>query len=222
MVRFDEKHINPFIKKKVELYLRYLNNIFLNQKGTEEELKSLFNEINKKHPSIKFDQNHSKAEIEFLDVLVPKDKKQRLKTIPFKKKTDRQSDHQRHTQKVFRTAKYCLSKRFVRQTANSSAIVKNCKSNLQKDVMTHLLHTIENDKNIKKSNSNYERKCTPCKSRIRLLCCLQVKNHIFISQARKWTDIYNFQPRQPQKRFCYQSLRMHIKLMIFQLHDILV
>ena len=29
MVRFDEKHINPFIKKKVELYLRYLNNIFL-------------------------------------------------------------------------------------------------------------------------------------------------------------------------------------------------
>ena len=29
MVRFDEKPINPFIKKKVELYLRYLNNIFL-------------------------------------------------------------------------------------------------------------------------------------------------------------------------------------------------
>ena len=97
MVRFDEKHINPFIKKKVELYLRYLNNIFLIQKGTEEELKSLFNEINKKHPSIKFDQNHSKAEIELLNVLVHKGKKQRLKTIPFKKKTDRQSDHQRHT-----------------------------------------------------------------------------------------------------------------------------
>ena len=44
--------------------------------------------INKKHPSIKFDQKHSKSEIEFLDALVYKDEQQRLQTIQFNKKTD--------------------------------------------------------------------------------------------------------------------------------------
>ena len=37
-----------------------------------------------------------KAEIEFLDISVCKDEQKRLQTIPLKKKTDKQSDHQRH------------------------------------------------------------------------------------------------------------------------------
>ena len=49
MARFEQKHIYPFIKGKVDLYLRYSDDIFI-WKGTEEELKNLFNEINKKHP----------------------------------------------------------------------------------------------------------------------------------------------------------------------------
>ena len=70
---------------KVDLYLRYIDDIFPIWKGTEEELKKLFNEIAKKHPSIKFDQKYSKSEIEFLDVLVYKDKKrdQNRQTILF-------------------------------------------------------------------------------------------------------------------------------------------
>ena len=70
---------------KVDLYLRYIDDIFPIWKGTEEELKKLFNEIAKKHPSIKFDQKYSKSEIEFLDVLVYKDEKreQNRQTILF-------------------------------------------------------------------------------------------------------------------------------------------
>ena len=43
-----------------------------------------------------------------------------------------------HSKKVYRPVKYCESKESVEQAANSSAIVKYCMSNLQKEVMTHL------------------------------------------------------------------------------------
>ena len=70
MARFEQKHIYPFVKGKVDLYLRYIDDIFFIWKGTEEELNNFFNEINKKHPSIKFDQKCSRSKKEFLDVLV--------------------------------------------------------------------------------------------------------------------------------------------------------
>ena len=81
MARFEQKYIHPFIKGKVDLYLRYIDDIFFIWKGTEEELKNFFNEINKKHPSIKFDQKYSKLKIEFLDVLVYKEEQQRLQKL---------------------------------------------------------------------------------------------------------------------------------------------
>ena len=80
MARFEQKHIYPFIKGKVDLCLRYIDDIFFIWKGAQEELKNFFNKINKKHPSIKFDQKYSKSKIEFLDVLVYKDEQQRLQT----------------------------------------------------------------------------------------------------------------------------------------------
>ena len=52
MARFKQKHIYPFIKGKVDLYLRCIDDTFFIGKGTEEELKNFFNEIIKKHPSI--------------------------------------------------------------------------------------------------------------------------------------------------------------------------
>ena len=67
-----------FIKGKVELYLRYINDIFFIQKDTEKGLKNVINEINKKQPSIRFDQKYSEPEIKFLGVLVYKDEQQRL------------------------------------------------------------------------------------------------------------------------------------------------
>ena len=49
-------------------------------------MKNLCNRINKKHPSINFDQKYLNSKIEFLDVLVDKDEQQRLQTTLFKKK----------------------------------------------------------------------------------------------------------------------------------------
>ena len=54
-------------------------------------LKFFFDEINKKHHSIKFVKKYSKSEIVFLDVLIRKDEQQSLETTIFKKKIDRQS-----------------------------------------------------------------------------------------------------------------------------------
>ena len=76
MVRFARKHIYPFINDKVDLYLRYIDDIFFIWKDTQEKLKNFFNEINKKNPSIKF----AKSKIESLNVLVYKDEQQRLQT----------------------------------------------------------------------------------------------------------------------------------------------
>ena len=56
MARFEEKHIYQHIKGKVDLYLRYIDDILFICKGTEEELKNFFNEVYKKHSSIEFDQ----------------------------------------------------------------------------------------------------------------------------------------------------------------------
>ena len=97
-------------------------------KERKKELKNFFNEINKKHPSIKFDQKYSKLKIEFLDVLVHKDEQQRLEKTLFKKKADKQfylyeKTDQRHSQKVFCTVKYHVFKAFLQQTASSRATV---------------------------------------------------------------------------------------------------
>ena len=91
MDRFEQKHIYPYIKNKGNLYLEYIDDIFFICKGTEVDLRNLFNEINKKHPSIRLDQKYSKSEIEFLNVLFYKNEQQRQQTTPFKKKADRQS-----------------------------------------------------------------------------------------------------------------------------------
>ena len=61
MKRFEQKNIYSFTKDKVDLYLRYIDDIFFIWKRMAEELKDFFNELNKKHPSIKFDQKYSKS-----------------------------------------------------------------------------------------------------------------------------------------------------------------
>ena len=72
----------------------------------EEELKNAFDGINKKHPSIKFDQKRSKSKIKFVHVFVHKDEQQRLQTTLSKKKTDIQtylhakSDHPASLKKI--------------------------------------------------------------------------------------------------------------------------
>ena len=62
--------IYPKIKHKSQLYLRYIDDIFLLWTATEVELKVFIEEINKVHPQIKFDINYSYKQINFLDTTV--------------------------------------------------------------------------------------------------------------------------------------------------------
>ena len=89
------------MNNKVELYLRYADDVFFIWKGTEEKLKQFFNEISKKHTLIKLDKKYSKLEIQFLDILVYKDEQQKLKTL-FKEEADlhAKSDHPSSLKKV--------------------------------------------------------------------------------------------------------------------------
>ena len=50
--------------------------------GTEEELLSFFEDINRQHKSIKFDYNYSKSEISFLDTVVFKNTLNTRNSIP--------------------------------------------------------------------------------------------------------------------------------------------
>ena len=91
MARFEEKHIYPLTKDRVERYLRYTDDIFFIWKEMEKEMETFFNKINKKHSSIKFNPKYSMSDFEFIDVLVYKDEKRRLQTTLYKEKKNRQS-----------------------------------------------------------------------------------------------------------------------------------
>ena len=69
MARFEEKHIYPLTKDRVERYLRYTDDIFFIWKEMEKEMETFFNKINKKHSSIKFNPKYSMSDFEFIDVL---------------------------------------------------------------------------------------------------------------------------------------------------------
>ena len=91
MGKFEELHIYPKILSKTLLYLRYIDDLFFIWKGTEEELKRFFQEINQVHRTIKFDYTYSNKEINFLDLIIYKNRKGKLQTKVYTKPTDRQS-----------------------------------------------------------------------------------------------------------------------------------
>ena len=91
MGKFEETHIYPRIQDKTRIFLRYIDDLFFIWKGTEHELKEFLKEINKVHPTIKFDYSYSKTEINFLDLTIYKDISGKLATKIFTKPTDRQA-----------------------------------------------------------------------------------------------------------------------------------
>ena len=79
------------IKNKSSSYLRSIDDIFIVQTKSENELKFFINEINKKNDSKKFYFKFSKKKIEFFDTLVYEDHNNRLQTTHYRKLTDRQN-----------------------------------------------------------------------------------------------------------------------------------
>ena len=96
MHEFEKMFIYPKTKHKSQLYLRYIDDIFLLWTGTETELKAFLEELNKVHPQIKFDTNYSYTQIIFLDTTVTI-KNDSLITSIYTKPTDR---HHIRTSKI--------------------------------------------------------------------------------------------------------------------------
>ena len=130
MSRLEQKHIYILILGKVDLYLRYIDDIFFNWKGKEEELENFFNEINKKHPSIKSHQKYSNSKVKFLNVLVYKNEQQKLQTTLSKNNTDRQSYlHAKsdHPVSLRKSIPYSQILRVKRISSTNSEFERNCK-----------------------------------------------------------------------------------------------
>ena len=72
MTEFHQKYIYVLIKNKSILFLRYNDNIFMVWTKSEKQLKDFINDLNQKHPPIKFDYKFDCKRIEFLDTLVYK------------------------------------------------------------------------------------------------------------------------------------------------------
>ena len=90
MGKFEEVNIIPKIRNSIMLYVRYIDDIFLIWKGTEDDLKKFLIEINEVHHSIKFDYELSKESVNFLDCKVSISGN-RLSSSVYTKPTDRKS-----------------------------------------------------------------------------------------------------------------------------------
>ena len=67
MAALKEKILNK-VKKKPNVWWRYIDDIFFIWEHGQEYLKELINEINSFHPNIKFTADWSKEKVKFLDV----------------------------------------------------------------------------------------------------------------------------------------------------------
>ena len=54
MAEFEQKYIYPLIKDKLILFLCY-DDIFMVWTKSKKQLKDFMNELNQKHPSLKFE-----------------------------------------------------------------------------------------------------------------------------------------------------------------------
>ena len=76
---------------KTKMFLRFIDDLFMIWTCSEQELLDFMGDLNKKHPSIKFEFKYSQTKIEFLDVLVYKDQNNMLQTTIYSKQTDQQN-----------------------------------------------------------------------------------------------------------------------------------
>ena len=86
---FERKFIYSFIKTFSLIYLRFIDDIFFIWTGSKTDLENFLNELNAKHPSIKFEYEIWKERVQFLDTKI-NIKNNKLYTKKFRKKTDRQ------------------------------------------------------------------------------------------------------------------------------------
>ena len=72
------------------MYVRFIDDLLLIWKGSEEELLKFLKEINEVHPKIKFDFKYSRESVDFLDTTIKKSGT-KLTTTLYTKPTDRRA-----------------------------------------------------------------------------------------------------------------------------------
>ena len=120
MGSFEEKYIyKSTYMRHISYFGRYIDDIFLIWKGTENQLKEFLCKLNRAHPTIKFTFEYSKSETNFLDVTVKKDQKGYLSTDVYQKKTDTHnylnnaSAHPEHSKKSIPYSQFLRLKRII-------------------------------------------------------------------------------------------------------------
>ena len=63
MANFELKYIYPYIKDKTKMFLKFIDYLFMIWTGSEEELLDFMSDLNKKHPSIKFELSIHKQKL---------------------------------------------------------------------------------------------------------------------------------------------------------------
>ena len=63
MVNFELKYIYPYIRDKTKMFLRFIDDLFMIWTGSEQELLDFMSDLNKKHPSIKFELSTHKQKL---------------------------------------------------------------------------------------------------------------------------------------------------------------
>ena len=91
MSHFEETYIYDLIRNKCNFYKRFIDDIFIIWNGTHDELKAFVEQLNKLHPTIKFDAKYTTDSIEFLDARICKSTDGKLQTTLYTKPTVRQS-----------------------------------------------------------------------------------------------------------------------------------
>ena len=97
MGKFESIHIYPHIRDKTITCLLYVDDFFFIKKGAVEDLISFIEELNKNHPSIKFNFKYSKTEIEFSDTKIYKDTSGKLCLTIYRNSRPINSNYRRPT-----------------------------------------------------------------------------------------------------------------------------
>ena len=100
-----KKRIAIHIRQKVQLYLRYADDIFLYRQVLETSYSNLYQKINEVHPSINLEFNYSKTQMHFFTY--KKISIEKILTTLYRKKIDHRSyfhgkseHHKTHKQRV--------------------------------------------------------------------------------------------------------------------------
>ena len=92
MGKFEKKHIYETIwNAHIIYYCRFIDDLFFIWNDTEHNLNHFFNHLNSVNNDIKFEYKYSKEKIDFLDVIILKDKTGNLSTDVHQKPTDTHS-----------------------------------------------------------------------------------------------------------------------------------